>query len=112
MLDFNIQESKKDNISFIEVSGEIDVYTSPKLNRQLATIIDDTPSKIIADLQQVRYIDSMGLGVFAHTAQRLIKQNGEFFIISNNQQLIKLFDVAGLSNAYITIVGNKEDIPI
>ena len=53
----------------VELSGEIDVYTSPKVKDAISELIDRGVYHLVINLEKVRYIDSTGLGRADRRAQ-------------------------------------------
>ncbi|CAO0837571.1 Anti-sigma factor antagonist OS=Streptomyces microflavus OX=1919 GN=rsbV_1 PE=3 SV=1 [Streptomyces microflavus] len=47
----------------VEVGGEIDVYTAPKLREQLVELVNDGSYHLVVDMEGVDFLDSTGLGV-------------------------------------------------
>jgi anti-sigma B factor antagonist len=47
----------------VKIEGEVDVYTSIDLKKELTRLIEVNQKKIIIDLENVNYMDSLGLGV-------------------------------------------------
>jgi anti-sigma B factor antagonist len=66
----------------VDLSGEIDVYTSPKV--------------LVINLEKVRYIDSTGLGVLIGGLKRVREHGGSVNLVCTNPQIKKIFDITGL----------------
>src|SRR5688572_6861574 len=47
----------------LEVVGEVDVYTAPKLRERISELLDGVIGAVIVDLSKVDFMDSTGLGV-------------------------------------------------
>jgi anti-sigma B factor antagonist len=47
----------------VEVGGEIDVYTAPKLREQLVDLVNAGRYHLVVDMEKVEFLDSTGLGV-------------------------------------------------
>jgi len=47
----------------VRVWGEVDVQTSPVLDEQLQSVLDQGPSSVVVDLGEVTFLDSTGLSV-------------------------------------------------
>ena len=52
-----------DKAQAVEVQGEIDVYTSPRVKETINELIEKGHYQLVINLEGVRYIDSTGLGV-------------------------------------------------
>ncbi len=80
----------------IEVHGEIDVYTSPKVKEIITELIDKGNYNLIINLEGVRYIDSTGLGVLIGALKKVREKDGCINLVCNNPQIKKIFNITGL----------------
>jgi len=111
VLDLNVSVREKNEVPIIDLEGEIDVYTYPKLSDTLKIIFEKYPNikDLIINLNQVRYIDSTGLGVIANGANQIAKiSNGNITIINATPQIKKIFDVSGLISTNFNIYDNED----
>jgi len=111
VLDLNVSIREKDSVPIIDLEGEIDVYTYPKLSDALKLVFEQYPvtKNIIINLSQVRYIDSTGLGVIANGANQISRlSEGNINIINATPQIRKIFDVSGLISANFNLFDNEE----
>ncbi len=82
--------------SLLSIQGEIDVYTSPKVKEAINALIDQNKYSIIVNLEEVRYIDSTGLGVLIGALKKLREHNGNINLVCSNPQIKKIFQITGL----------------
>lgn len=109
-LDITINKEKNPNIPIINLKGEIDIYTCPKLNETLNQLIEDQEHHtLLLNLESIQYIDSTGLGSIAYSARQLDKKDGEVLIVCTKPQVIKIFEVSGLSKKNIELFDNEDD---
>ena len=109
-LDFSMEVSEENKIPIIRVSGEIDVYTCPRLNKLLNDLIEDKEKKhVVLNLEDIQYIDSTGLGTIAHSARKINDKEGKIYIICTKPQVRKIFEVSGLANKNITLVEEEKE---
>jgi anti-anti-sigma factor len=55
----------------LRVAGELDPYTSPRLENELESLIRAGARHVLVDLTDVPFLDSSGLGVLLGAARRL-----------------------------------------
>ena len=91
----NVREAKGDS-SIVDLAGEIDVYTSPKLKDAISGLIDRGVYNLVINLEKVRYIDSTGLGVLIGGLKRVREHGGSVNLVCTNPQIKKIFDITGL----------------
>lgn len=80
----------------VEVQGEIDVYTSPKVKEIISELIEKGNFNLIINLEGVRYIDSTGLGVLIGALKKVREKDGCINLVCNNPQIKKIFNITGL----------------
>ncbi|NDD27723.1 MAG: anti-sigma factor antagonist [Proteobacteria bacterium] len=80
----------------VEVKGEIDVYTSPRVKETINDLIDQGHNNMVINLEGVRYIDSTGLGVLIGALKKVREKNGKIVLICTNPQIKKIFNITGL----------------
>jgi anti-sigma B factor antagonist len=80
----------------VELTGEIDVYTSPKVKDAVGDLIDRGVYHLVINLENVRYIDSTGLGVLIGGLKRVREHGGTVNLVCSNPQIRKIFDITGL----------------
>lgn len=85
-----------DKFQSVEVHGEIDVYTSPRVKEIITELIDKGNYHLIINLEGVRYIDSTGLGVLIGALKKVREKEGSINLVCNNPQIKKIFNITGL----------------
>ena len=91
----NVREAPGD-CYVVDLSGEIDVYTSPKVKDAIGELIDRGVYFLVINLEKVRYIDSTGLGVLIGGLKRVREHGGSVNLVCTNPQIKKIFDITGL----------------
>ena len=93
----NVRESNgQQPCSVVDLNGEIDVYTSPKVKETITNLIDSGHYALVINLENVRYIDSTGLGVLIGGLKRVREHSGAVNLVCTNPQIKKIFDITGL----------------
>ena len=108
-LDFNITTTENNAIPVINVDGEIDIYTSPKLTESIDVAMTNQPKVIVLNLENVHYIDSTGLGAIALSAENLSTKGGRLNVVCTKPQLVKIFEVSGLNQKNVNIYDIEAD---
>ena len=75
-MDLDLNVHKDGDHSVLEVAGEIDVYTAPKLRERIIELVDEGQYHLVVDLEKVEFLDSTGLGVLV-LGPLVIEHEGE-----------------------------------
>lgn len=84
----------------IEVSGEIDVYTAPRLREAIVGIVEGGRTKLIIDVEKVDFLDSTGLGVLVGALKKVRAAGGSLDIVCTHERIIKIFAITGLDKVF------------
>ncbi|WP_042463475.1 anti-sigma factor antagonist [Neobacillus dielmonensis] len=94
-----IDVQQKNQEIWVQVAGEIDAFTAPKLREELSPYAEgDMASVIVIDLKNVSYLDSTGLGVFVGLFKQLKQKDGELRLVNLSNRVQRLFEITGLSH--------------
>ncbi len=78
------------------VEGEVDAHTAPQLKSAIAAALDRGSTELIADLDQVTFMDSTGLGVLVGGLKRLREVGGELRIVCTRRPILRILEITGL----------------
>lgn len=93
----------------LELSGDIDMYSSPELREQLmAHIIKKIPSLSI-NFGKVSYIDSSGIATFVESLKCMKLYGGRLRFFSIPEGIMEIFRFSKLDRVF-DIYGNIEDV--
>ena len=62
-MDLKLGHYNKDGIEVVDVEGEIDVYTAPRLRELLIDLVNKNNYQLVVNMEKVEFLDSTGLGV-------------------------------------------------
>jgi anti-sigma B factor antagonist len=104
-----LEQATRGDWEVLTVRGEIDLSTSPELRDALTKLIDAGSPHVAVDLSDVRFMDSMGLGVLIGARRRVVEQEGTFALVSVEGPVRRVLDVSGLTGVF-DVVGAVEDL--
>jgi anti-sigma B factor antagonist len=81
--------------AIVTVAGEIDIATVTRLRERLFELAA-RGRPLVADLDQVRFIDSAGLGALVGVANRAARYGGSLHVICARPTIRQLFRLTGL----------------
>jgi anti-sigma B factor antagonist len=84
----------------VEVSGEIDVYTAPRLREALISLVDAGNYRLIIDMDGVEFLDSTGLGVLVGGLKRVRAHDGSIDLVCTQGKILRIFRITGLSKVF------------
>jgi anti-sigma B factor antagonist len=99
-MDLRVETSERDGWAVLEVGGEVDVATAPRLREQLITLVNDEQYRIVVDLENVDFIDSTGLGVLIGALKRVRTHEGDLALVCTEPRILKVFEITGLLNVF------------
>jgi anti-sigma B factor antagonist len=84
----------------IAVSGEIDVYSAPRLREALISLVDAGNYTLIVDMEGVEFLDSTGLGVLVGGLKRVRAHDGGIDLVCTQGRILRIFRITGLSRVF------------
>jgi anti-sigma B factor antagonist len=84
----------------LQVTGEVDVYTAPMLRERIRELAARGAVHLIADLSQVDFLDSTGLGVLVGGLKRLREDGGSLALVIKTARILRIFQITGLTKAF------------
>ena len=94
----------------LRIAGELDLYTAPQLRERVIKLLDDGVRHIVADLREVDFLDSTGLGALVGSLKRLREQDGSLTLVIGADRILKIFRITGLVNAFALCTSFREAI--
>ena len=101
-MDINVKREGKRSV--VEVTGDIDLYTSPKLRQTVLELFRQRGQEtVIVDLSGVQYIDSSGIASLVEGLQEAKKIDARFVLAGLNEaprhvleltRLLAVFEIA------------------
>jgi len=89
-------EHQLDGSAVVGVTGELDVFTAPKLEEQLSQLIAGGTSGVTLDLTSVDFLDSTGLGVMVKALKWAKEAGGNLQVVASEEKIVKVFRITGL----------------
>ena len=94
--DFSISTAAEDGVRVLSVTGQADLHTAPELRTAIAAAIDGGALRLVVDLSDTTFIDSMTLGVLIGGLRRLAPAGGRMAIACPNRNLRRIFEITSL----------------
>ncbi|HET7521689.1 MAG TPA: anti-sigma F factor antagonist, partial [Bacillales bacterium] len=87
----------KDSVLCIRLEGELDHHTSAELREQVEAALDQGDIRhIVLNLEQLKFMDSSGLGVILGRYKRIKNIGGEMVVCAISPSIKRLFEMSGM----------------
>jgi len=84
----------------VEVSGDVDAYTSPGLRKHLVELVKQKTNPIRVSLAEVNYMDSSGIATLVEALQGIRKYKGDFVLINVQKEIRSILELARLDRIF------------
>jgi anti-sigma B factor antagonist len=94
----------------MSVTGEIDLYTAPRLHSELTSALGgSTPVQLVVDMAGVEFCDSTGMNVLLAAQRRAREAGGDLQLASPRPAIRKVLQVTGLESVF-TVLDNPASV--
>lgn len=91
----SVHVSEEQGTIVVHVHGEIDIVTSPELERVMRLVTATASASVVIDLQRVRFMDSSGLHVIRASREALLARGCFLHVRNAPRNVRRLFVVGG-----------------
>jgi anti-sigma B factor antagonist len=93
-----VLETALSGVPLLKITGDIDHVTAPALEASIQQALGIDGAYLLLDLSDCPYLDSGGLSVLLFVC-RQVRDEGWLGVIAPHPNLVRLFDIVGLSTA-------------
>ncbi len=108
-MNFKIKIKKHNGIPIIKLIGNVAAQNIHTLSKKLESFIENKYPTIVIDLNETKYIDSHGLGVFVYSWKMMEKNNKKLIFLNSQEFISNMFEGTNL-NQILTIVDDLDKI--
>ena len=87
---------KEDGVFVLVLNGSIDNATCPKLKQQIDELLAGDIKTLVLDLEDLKFMSSVGVGLVNNTKNLLKKKSAEFAMVNPSPQIKKVFEIMSL----------------
>jgi anti-sigma B factor antagonist len=101
-VELNVASRSQGDHVLVTASGEIDLYTAPKLQADLSAIIESAApaARIVVDMSGVEFCDSTGMNVLLSCLRQVRERGGELELAAPRPAIMKILQVTGLDAVF------------
>lgn len=93
----------------LRLEGELDLWSVERLQAVLQRVARDNRA-IVVGLEGCRFVDSTGIALFLQVRRKLDDEGGRLVIYGCSEQVLRIFTVAGLTDAGMVFDNRGEAI--
>jgi anti-sigma B factor antagonist len=86
--------------TIVDVKGEVDLYTSPRLREKIVELVEDGHIRIVVGLEDVSFLDSSGLGALVGALKRVNERGGRMVLAVPEGSPLKVLTITGLDKVF------------
>lgn len=90
----------EENIPVLDVTGEIDIYTTPQFKEAVSAAIDQNKPAIVINMTNVSYMDSSGFGTLLSATKRLRPLDGALYLSGCNEAIQRMLQITRLNTIF------------
>jgi anti-sigma B factor antagonist len=98
--DLSIHVHAVEGIPVFELTGSLDLATSPAVRAALTDASERGDHRLIVDLHKVDFLDSTGLGALIGAQRRAREFDGEVRLVAKEGQILRLLRITGLLKVF------------
>ncbi len=89
-------------LAVVSVSGELDLYTAPRVRTGIEEAGAVGADTVIVDLSETSFIDSAALGVLVQETKRLEGRGHSLVIVTSDPRTLRVVELSGLTGVLRT----------
>ncbi|AJF06936.1 STAS domain-containing protein [Geoalkalibacter subterraneus] len=101
-------EEKDDVVLMLVKEERLDAHNSGELKNQMLSLFEEGKNHIVIDLQDVRFIDSSGLGALVSGFKNASARNGNLKLCGLQPQVKSMFELTRLHRVFEIFSGVDE----
>jgi anti-sigma B factor antagonist len=98
--DLSIHVHVHGGMNVFELTGSLDIATSPTVRAALVEASERGDHKLIVDLTKVDFLDSTGLGALIGAQRRAKEFDGDVRLVAKEGQILRLLRITGLMKIF------------
>ena len=99
-LKVEVSTESKDHAVLVHIKGEVDLYSSPEVRKQILKQTKEKTPAILVDLENVSYMDSSGVATLIEGLQQCGKYKGKFALVGLRASVKEVFELTRLDKVF------------
>ena len=99
-VELNVSTASQEGHAVVTATGELDLYTAPRLQNALAGLLRDQPGHVVVDMSGIDFCDSTGMNVLLSAHKRLKERGGTLELAAPRPAVKRILQVTGLDSVF------------
>lgn len=99
-MNFSVEIRHQDNVVLINVAGHLTVFEVGALRDAIHLLLREKRNNILLNLNQLRYLDSSGIGELARIYVAVVKKGGSMKVIGLSAKVQEVLKITHLSQVF------------
>jgi len=91
---------KKNNVSILKIKGDVDLYSSPLVRKEILAILTKSNKNLLVDLEDVSYMDSSGVATLVEALQLTNRKGGKLRLFNLSRAIQDVFELSRLDKVF------------
>ena len=91
---------KERNYTILKIKGDVDLYSSPQVRKQILALANKKHASILVDFLEVTYMDSSGVATLVEALQLTNKNGGKLRLFNLGQPIKDVFELSRLDRVF------------
>ncbi len=100
-----IEIAEHKGVKVFGLSGDIDMYSSPALRKELMSLVREKVPMIFIDFRNVSYIDSSGIATLVEGLKGMMDHGGKLKLLGIPERIAGIFSFSKLDKVFDICVG-------
>ena len=105
-----VVDEQSGETTVVRCVGEIDIATVPYLRDHLQRVQIDGPAHLVLDLDQVTFIDSIGLGALIGAHKRARVLQGSLTLVCTSRPVLRVLSATALDRVFRVVASLDEAV--
>ncbi|MFF5265160.1 STAS domain-containing protein [Actinomadura viridis] len=102
-MELNVSTTSQKGHAIVTATGELDLYTAPRLQAALAGLLRDQVDRVVVDMSGIDFCDSTGMNVLLAAMKRLKERGGGLKLAAPRPAVTRILQVTGLDTVFTVV---------
>ena len=93
----------------LQIEGELNIWSVERLQAVLQRVARENDA-VLVGLERCEFVDSTGIALFLQVRRQLLEEGGRLVLYGCSDQVLRVFTVAGLTDAGMVFADRDEAI--